>query len=354
MLEITKDSTGFRFNLTDASKTKGLTAFKANGVDVDFTIEGFHNIINDKFTLSNTYDTTATGTLTQDEINWIDANSKDILALILDIKRSGSGTDIVTRSEYNDLLNAYNDLAERLNIFLQNTGNMPTLSANQLKTKSLNAIEIQIKAQHATNDYTIDWGDGNTSQSGNADTSTLTHNYSETGVYIITVTPNNNNAAGNFIANDYFTEVNIKDFQFSPAFDNYLVKGTFDNQILTLGSGSPFISNCSALEEVHIKENCYGLTDIDNCNFIDICPDLTKLTIDNIIDFTNAADPCTLITQCDNIEELHLTNLTPPTLRAGDKLFDIVPQNLTIYVPNALLNDYKTALPDYINYIVGE
>ncbi len=55
----------------------------------DFNIVGFHNITNDKFTLSSTYDTTAINTsLTQDEITWIETtNTKDLLAMIVDLKR---------------------------------------------------------------------------------------------------------------------------------------------------------------------------------------------------------------------------------------------------------------------------
>ncbi len=246
-------------------------------------------------------------------------------------------------------------------------------------------------SQTVANGVTIDWGDGSATETlagtGNVNT---THTYTSIGDYVITLDPVNGCTLGLGADSDSYcvlgstgnndivycnmmqavqigtniTTISNSAFRYCHS----LASITIPESVTSIGNN--VFSSCNSLASITIPGgvtsigngvfgNCYslasitipdGVTSIGNETFYN-CNSLASITIPGGV--TSIGDG--VFKYCYGMAEYHLMPTTPPTL-ANTNVFNNIPSDCIIYVPQGCLEAYQNATnwTTYASYMQEE
>ena len=217
---------------------------------------------------------------------------------------------------------------------------------------------------------TVDYGDGSTAVTVTDANVSLSHDYTDTGDYVITLTVNSGTVQFNDkIFDDSDANANrrpwLKRLEIgssltsigSSAFYNCygLRSVTIPNTVTSIGNS--VFTNCFRLQSVTIPNtvtsignsaftNCYGLRSVTISNIVTSigiytfagCSGLQNITIPNTVTSIGSS----VFTKCFGLRAIHFKPTTPPIVD-NSNAWDNLQTSCKIYVPTGKLSDYTGA-----------
>lgn len=204
---------------------------------------------------------------------------------------------------------------------------------------------------------TVDWGDGVSETLGSTTATNYSHKYPSGGDYIITMTVNSgtisfegtSGSSGYSIygaratsANNHHNRSRITQIIFGDdvsSIDDYscylcygLASITISDSVTSIGSYA--FNSCNNLTAFTIPDSVTSI----GASVFSYCYGLVSITIPDSV--TNI--DINVFNGCYSMSEYHFKPTTPPTL-ASSNVFNNIPSDCIIYVPQGSLNAYKTA-----------
>ena len=294
----------------------------------------------------------------------------------------GDLDNYVSKTEYNelkdgydDLLEKYNDLTDRLNAFLEATGDIEPepVPGHTFVTVPTDTVTLAI-TPNIDNAFTINWGDGSEFETtgpvtydkyDNPEEQIFTHTYANNEVQnidVLPVEPDNEEYTGTITCSVDCTEMALENLGFSVWGGIYemntLEKFSCNNYLNYFGCGSTLLSNCENLKEITLGNKWQG---VQHGAFSGV-PSLNKLTLDVNENFQILSY---LIESEELLDlEIHCTSITPFKLGGMDGDTELTgyfvngsdESNIKIYVPAQSVDAYKNAegWEHYTNQIYPE
>ncbi len=297
-----------------------------------------------------------------------------------EIAVKGDLDNYVLKSDFDQLLNAYNDLADRLNQFLEETGEISVEDIDTTFVTSDTTVAFLMQTE-TDGTFTINWGDGTTTdttigernQYGDLEPKKFEHTYTDNReTHTITFHPNvedYDHAPISFDDRDrgddgyaqHFSRVHIinvdGDYDYV-SIDEFEVDKTDQYQY--------FFLDGSELKRLIVGENCSSIFDGQwDCSETYNYYNLEYLYIKNnqympeILTYNDSYGGSSVNT---TLKEIHFTNTTPPDFEYGwdDETYGeafraIISNDLKVYVPAEAVDVYKAAegYSIWADYIIG-